>query len=107
MVFSGFSANNAKHILYIWIPYGQGNIWAVSDGQQMYIGGGYWWFLLVLWVFSVILRGLFCGFFNLENSFGFRMTTFGGVSFLYFLDLRPIYRFWVLKGVFFICEGPK
>ena len=51
--FSGFSANNAKHIMHIWIPYGQGNIWAVSDGQQMYIGGGYWWFLLVFIVFFI------------------------------------------------------
>ena len=35
------------------------------------------------------------------------MASFRGVSFLYFFNLRPIYRFLVLKGVFFIFGGPK
>ena len=38
------------------------------------------------------------------------MATFGGVSFLYFFNLRPIYRFLVLKGGLFITpphRGPK
>ncbi len=33
------------------------------------------------------------------------MATFGGVSFLYFFNLRPIYMFLVLKCVFFYFLG--